>query len=126
MIDEDPDTELVRIFAHMINALDIWMNRVEGIKLPYILFPDWSLEEVHTRHEEGLARIKRIAESTSVTFEVFYQASDGTKFRNTFGEILLHLHSHSAYHRGQIAQDIRRKGREYLDTDFIFTVREAL
>lgn len=123
MIQQDPDPDLIRIFAHMITAVDVWMNRVEGIQAPFTLFPTWSLEEVNERHEASLARIRRVVETTSIDHEVRYKTSEGTEFYNTLGEILLHLHSHSAYHRGQIAQEIRRQGREYLDTDFIFTVR---
>lgn len=126
MLDEDPDQEMVGIFAHMITAIEVWMDRVEGIKQPYTLFPTWTLEEVQSRHEESLTRIKRIVETTPMSYEVHYKTSEGTEFCNSLGEILLHIHSHSAYHRGQIAQDIRRKGREYLDTDFIFTVRKEL
>lgn len=125
MIEKHPDPELIKIFAHMVSATDVWLNRAEGLENPIVLFPDWSLEEVHARHEDGLARLMRVVESTPLDREIVYKTSQGQEFKNRFGEILLHLHSHSAYHRGQIAQEVRRTGGELLDTDFILALREV-
>ncbi len=108
----------------MICAIEIWMDRAEGIVKPIELFPDWPLDEIHVRHEEGLRRVRRVVESMPLTKEITYQNWQGQTFTNTLAEILLHLHSHSAYHRGQIAQEIRRRGNDFLDTDFILTVRK--
>jgi uncharacterized damage-inducible protein DinB len=41
-------------------------------------------------------------------------------------EILTHLVIHSAYHRGQIASDLRAAGQEPAYTDYIHAVRQGL
>lgn len=53
-----------------------------------------------------------------------YRSSQGTPFQTSVGDILMHLASHGAYHRGQIALLLRQAGAEPLNTDFITFVRE--
>jgi uncharacterized damage-inducible protein DinB len=55
------------------------------------------------------------------------------EYRNTKGEVwwsrvedvLMHVIMHSAYHRGQIATQMRRAGMEPALTDFIHAVRSG-
>ena len=48
------------------------------------------------------------------------------RFRSSLHDILMHVIMHSAYHRGQIAADMRASGAEPVYTDFIHAVRQGL
>ena len=39
-------------------------------------------------------------------------------------DLLHHVAMHGMYHRGQVAQDVRRQGGEPVSTDLIFYLRE--
>ena len=50
----------------------------------------------------------------------------GEAWTNTVEEILTHVTVHSAYHRGQIASDLRAAGMTPAYTDYIHAVRQGL
>ncbi len=55
-----------------------------------------------------------------------YVNSKGEAWTSTVGDVLMHLVVHSAYHRGQIASDLRASGAEPASTDFIHATRSGL
>lgn len=50
----------------------------------------------------------------------------GDSFSSTIEDILQHVITHSAYHRGQIAADLRTSGSTPAYTDFIHATRNGL
>jgi uncharacterized damage-inducible protein DinB len=61
-----------------------------------------------------------------LTEEVSYTNSKGEAWSSTVDEILTHIAIHSAYHRGQIAADLRSAGQTPAYTDYIHAVRHGL
>jgi uncharacterized damage-inducible protein DinB len=57
---------------------------------------------------------------------VRYTNSKGEPWTSTVEDILTHLVIHSAYHRGQIASDLRNAGQKPAYTDYIHAVRQGL
>ena len=57
---------------------------------------------------------------------VSYKNSKGEVWSNSVQDILMHVVIHSAYHRGQIAADMRSAGHVPAYTDFIHGVRQGL
>ena len=55
---------------------------------------------------------------------VSYTNSKGEAWTSTVEDILIHVTIHSAYHRGQIASDLRAAGLEPAYTDYIHAVRQ--
>jgi len=55
-----------------------------------------------------------------------YTNSKGQSFRSAVGDVLMHVVLHSAYHRGQIASQVRACGGEPANTDFIHATRTGL
>ena len=55
-----------------------------------------------------------------------YVNTKGESWTNTVEDILTHAVIHSAYHRGQIAADVRASGHTPAYTDFIHGVRQGL
>jgi uncharacterized damage-inducible protein DinB len=56
---------------------------------------------------------------------VDYQNSKGENWKSRIDDILMHVITHSAYHRGQIAADMRSAGMNPAYTDFIHSVRQG-
>jgi len=62
----------------------------------------------------------------SLDQSVSYTNSQGEGWSSTVEEILSHLTVHSAYHRGQIASDLRAAGMTPAYTDYIHATRRGL
>ena len=54
-----------------------------------------------------------------------YRNSQGETWSSRKDDILMHVVMHSAYHRGQIAADMRIAGLVPAYTDFIHSVRQG-
>lgn len=130
----DPPAEVVQLYAHLLAAEIVWLDRVEGRAASVSVWPDADLEQC-----AELARRASTARRTFVEHRlapdadtggalarsVRYVNSAGRTFETPLGEILLHLALHGAYHRGQIATRLRAAGAEPQPTDFIAFVRGA-
>ena len=57
--------------------------------------------------------------------KVEYRNSKGEAFSSQVEDVLMHVILHSAYHRGQIAMEMRAAGVEPAYTDFIHAVRQG-
>ena len=57
---------------------------------------------------------------------ISYTNSKGETWRSTVGDILLHVVLHSAYHRGQVASQVRAGGGAPASTDFIHATRTGV
>jgi uncharacterized damage-inducible protein DinB len=55
-----------------------------------------------------------------------YKNSKSEPWTSLVRDILTHVFMHSAYHRGQIAADMRQAGQVPAYTDFIHGVRQGL
>ncbi len=62
----------------------------------------------------------------SLDDKVEYRNSKGEPWSSRVEDILIHVLFHSAYHRGQIALQMRTSGMEPAYTDFIHAVRQGL
>ncbi len=54
-----------------------------------------------------------------------YVNSKGESWSSTVNDVLTHVLLHSAYHRGQIAAQLREAGHQPAYTDFIHAVRQG-
>ena len=55
-----------------------------------------------------------------------YRNSKGEPWTSRVEDVLTHVIMHSAYHRGQIAMEMRASGKEPAYTDFIHAVRQGI
>jgi uncharacterized damage-inducible protein DinB len=124
-----PPPRSLKWMGHIIGAEFLWLARLEGQTSPMAVWPDLTLKdcgkrvrEVSRQLLEGLvaASPERLAE------EVSYTNSKGEDWSSTVEEILTHVVIHSAYHRGQIAADLRSAGQTPAYTDYIHAVRQGL
>lgn len=120
----------VDLFAHLIAARLMWLYRFGARTDSVELFPTNTdlaklptlLETMETEWSGYLAKLTDA--DLSRIFE--YQSYEGKRFRSSIQDILTQLFGHSWYHRGQIAQLVRRLGGEPAVTDFVFWSREAV
>jgi uncharacterized damage-inducible protein DinB len=114
--------------GHIIAAELLWLARLERVPSPLPVWPDLSLQECEAMFPELSSRLVRAlpAEAGALTRPVPYTNSKGEPWTSTVEEILTHVVIHSAYHRGQIASDLRGAGQEPAYTDYIHAVRQEL
>jgi uncharacterized damage-inducible protein DinB len=61
----------------------------------------------------------------SLEQQASYTNTKGEDWANTVGDILTHVLLHSAYHRGQVAAEVRAAGLTPALTDYIHAVRQG-
>lgn len=114
--------------GHIIGAEYLWMARLRRRNETLPVWPELDVKACGERLNE-LSRLwpEYLDDSgESFTQEVRYTNSKGEAWTNTVEEILTHVVIHSAYHRGQIASDVRASGGEPAYTDYIHAVRQGL
>jgi uncharacterized damage-inducible protein DinB len=115
--------------GHIIGAEYLWLARLCGEPATMPVWPDLSLEDCGSRLAE-LSRLlpESLAEATrdGLSRPITYTNSKGERWTSTVEEILTHVVIHSAYHRGQIASDVRASGQVPAYTDYIHAVRQGL
>ncbi len=117
-----------RRMAHIIGAQWTWLQRLAKGP-PVEVWPDLDLDACSAQLDELRERygeLFRTLTEEGLARRVSYTNTKGRKFESTAGEILTHVALHGAYHRGQIASDVRAHGQEPAYTDFIHATREKL
>jgi uncharacterized damage-inducible protein DinB len=119
----------LKLMAHIVGAEHLWRARMLGIESPFPVWPELTLErcEEQARQLPGLWREFLGDDSAGLLDRmVSYKNSKGESYKSSVRDILTHVFMHSAYHRGQIATDMREAGHLPAYTDFIHGVRQGL
>jgi len=119
---EAPPAEAFRLFAHVLAAEHIWLERIRSRAAPFPVWPRLLGPECRKVSEKNHAGYRVLLESTSeadLASLIPYQNAKGIAFRTSLRDILLHVALHGAHHRGQIAALMRLAGLAPADTDFI-------
>ena len=119
---------VVRRMAHILSAEKLWLERMRRVPQSVAVWPGSTLEEC-----EGLAAEMAVAWKEYLTklapegFEetIEYKNSKGEAWTSRVEDVLTHVIMHSAYHRGQIAMEMRAAGMEPAYTDYIHAVRQG-
>jgi uncharacterized damage-inducible protein DinB len=124
-----PPPRALRFLGHVAGAEELWLSRLRGQPPGHAVWPELTLlqceesvealarawsEHLGTLPEEGLER------------PVSYVNSKGEPWTSTVADIVTHVVIHSAYHRGQVASEMRSSGHTPAYTDFIHCVRQGL
>ncbi len=125
---DDVDTQALVLIAHVIASDRLWHARLTGAESPLAVWPELSASECRDQLEEAVGLWTDYlgglgADDLSLT--IAYTNTRGIDFTNTIGDILTHVITHAAYHRGQIASRVRGSGREPAYTDFIECIRQG-
>jgi uncharacterized damage-inducible protein DinB len=118
--------ELVKRIAHILSAEKLWLERIQQERQSMPVWPDSTIEQcvaladkMASAWKVYLANISK--EELDKNFE--YRNTRGEAWSSRVEDVLMHVIMHSAYHRGQIATQMRRAGVEPALTDFIHAVR---
>lgn len=119
----------LQLLAHILAAERLWLERIHGQPQSLPVWPDFTIErceheieDMASHWREYLTQVfpARLSES------VRYKNSKGEEWASSVENILTHVLLHSAYHRGQIASQMRAAGKQPAYTDFIHAARQGL
>lgn len=123
------DQRAQKLLSHILSAERLWLERIQKQPQSTAVWPDLTLQQCKAQIAELAGLWKAFLAKTSrgqLSEKVTYTNSKGEPWSNTVEDILTHVLLHSAYHRGQIAIQIRAGGEQPAYTDFIHAVRQGL
>ncbi|MGA9801355.1 MAG: DinB family protein [Terriglobales bacterium] len=123
-----PAPRALQLMAHIVSSERLWMERLEQKPQTLPVWPDFTIDECE-RQVADLAALweNYLAHSSEADLAqtVSYRNSKGETWSSRKDDILMHLITHSAYHRGQIALTVRATGSTPAYTDFIHSIRQG-
>jgi uncharacterized damage-inducible protein DinB len=118
----------MELLAHVLAAERLWLERIRHEPQSLPVWPNFTFEQCHAQvaelaslWHEYLGRLS----AAQLGENVIYKNSKGEGWTSTVGDILTHVLLHSAYHRGQIASQMRADGDQPAYTDFIHATRKG-
>lgn len=112
-----------KIFSHMLNAHNIWNNRISGLGMPFGIWQLHSPLDYAKIAAANYSSSMEIINNRDLHEIISYSNSQGTQFTNSISDVLFQVINHSTYHRGQLAMLFRDHGVEPLATDYILFKR---
>jgi len=123
-----PATRPLQLLAHIVSAERLWVERVRNQPQSLPVWPDFTVDQCETQITD-VAHLWREflggLSSTALAEKVSYKNSKGELWSSTVEDVLAHVLLHSAYHRGQIASQVRAGGEAPAYTDFIHAARQG-
>ena len=120
-------TSALKRMAHIAAAEGLWLDRIAG-KTTGAVWPDQDLEKIGeavAAVESRWRELMQEVDEPGLARKVQYKNSKGEPWVSSVADVVQHVVFHSAYHRGQIASDLRAAGKEPAYTDFIHAVRQG-
>jgi uncharacterized damage-inducible protein DinB len=130
LIDRDPEhtRPVMHLLWHLAAAERVWLLRLRNENSSaQPVWPTLSRDDVGAlvvQNRDGYAQFLSTVTDDGLTSDVVYTNQHGRTFRTRSDDILIHVATHGAYHRGQIAMGVRSAGGEPVNTDYIAYVRE--
>lgn len=113
-----PFGSLGNLVIHIFNAIDAWLNRIEGKNQSYIRtlgdFENWSevLATWESADQRFIQFINELPDSETFKRIISYKSYKGIDFQTPLDEILMHVSLHGFHHRAQIALILRIEGQQ--------------
>jgi uncharacterized damage-inducible protein DinB len=119
----------VQLLAHLVSAERLWLERIRSQPQSVAVWPEFTLAQCDVQVADVAASWHEFL--TTITHKdleqpIDYKNSKGELWTSTTQDILTHVLLHSAYHRGQIAMQMRGAGETPAYTDFIHALRQKL
>lgn len=124
----DAGEDARNVFAHLLAAQQIWLERMLGDDPRIEVWPMLTLDQQARMVKELPSRWLMFLEELDVESNTScrYRNSKGDEYVTPVRDILDHVLLHSAYHRGQVARLIREVGLTPAVTDYIAYVRSGI
>lgn len=124
---KDAPSRSLGLLAHVLGAEYAWYSRLRQAPPPLAIWPQLTVAECE-HHVLALEDVwegyLKTLGSSGLAEAVSYTNTKGDVFNTGISDILMHIVVHSAYHRGQIASDMRANGNTPAHTDFVHAVRQ--
>ncbi|HUJ95139.1 MAG TPA: DinB family protein [Terriglobales bacterium] len=122
----DRPARSVKLLAHIFAAERLWLERLKHEKQSVAVWPEFTLADCEAQAQELPQLWKQHLQGEGdLAGTIIYKNTKGENWTSRRGDILQHVVMHSAYHRGQIAADMRAAGFTPAYTDFIHGVRQG-
>jgi uncharacterized damage-inducible protein DinB len=112
------DHYVVTRISHILLGEQAWFQRIAGEPLDHDIWRAMTVDQLramHRRHEE----IYNALLQSDLDRIIGYQRFTGEKYQSSISDIVLHLATHGAHHRGQLAAHIGARGERPPKTDFV-------
>jgi len=121
------DTKALELFSHILIAQTIWLDRISqhpiNFDSPWIKLSTEECEHLSQKsYNDWKIYLANIGKAELSKF-VEYKNVKGDTFKNKLSDIIAHVFNHSSYHRGQIAQYVKKSNGKPAITDFIAFAR---
>jgi len=121
-------SDTVGRMAHILAAQKLWLERLRHERQSLPVWPTASMQEILALADE-MATLWRSyltpLQPGAFSEKIEYRNSKGEPWSSRVDDVLTHVLLHSAYHRGQVALEMRAAGLEPAYTDFIHAVRQG-
>lgn len=120
--------KVLRLVAHTISAQKLWLERILRQPQSMPVWPSSTIEECSALVDSMAAAWREFLDRMppdGFADKVEYRNSKGEPWLSRVEDVLTHVLMHSAYHRGQVALEMRASGLEPAYTDFIHAVRKG-
>jgi uncharacterized damage-inducible protein DinB len=127
--DAGREPRSLQLLAHILSAERLWLERIKGQQQSVAVWPDFAIERCKQEMEDMASYWNAYLSQLSpdrFSGAVRYKNSKGEEWTSSLQDILIHVLLHSAYHRGQIASQMRANGKQPAYTDFIHATRQGL
>jgi len=125
----DASSSAIARMAHILSAQKLWLERILKQRQSMPVWPSATIQDCMALAGEMSSawkqHLKQLAARGSLDNKVEYRNSNGEIWSSRVEDILMHVLFHSAYHRGQIALQMRASGIEPAYTDFVHAVRQG-
>ncbi len=125
----DNQARSLQLLAHILSAERLWLERIKAQRPSLPVWPDFAIERCKQEVEDIAALWREYLTQLSaaqISQSVRYKNSKGEEWASSVENILTHVLLHSAYHRGQIASQMRANGNQPAYTDFIHAARQGV
>ncbi len=113
----------VPVLNHIINAHQIWNNRIEKRDSQYGIWEIHKFRDLERLNKSNHEFSFEILQEYSLEKELEYANSKGQVFVNSIKDVLFHVINHSNYHRAQLAMFLKKLGIDPPKSDYIFYKR---
>ena len=124
----DPPERTVKLIAHIVGTQYVWWSRMTGEVSAVPVWPDWNVRQTQEAASEIGEKWREIAlrGDEFQAGEFTYANTRGETWTSRNDDVMMHVVMHGAYHRGQIAAQIRACGHQPPYTDYVQATRAGL
>ena len=104
------NSEILRLFSHVFNAQEIWLNRINESSNAVGVWDEFDLDTCIERLKRSNADwIEWLKRPHDFDKNISFTNSAGESHIMRLGDIVIHVANHSTHHRGQIATLLRQQ-----------------